>query len=512
MLTFPELNIALFERESSPINLLILSTNLSSIIPAANYLLPAILYFIGAIVNLRIKKQNLITEILPHLYILSCASYLGASFLEFIAIIPAIFALNNLKPKTQSSTYKNFIINIFIFILGSYSTIIFPELAPFLIVVLVVSELIKREKTLEDLQYSNLRHLVLLGLFIFALTRIQLIDLPYFPKGARLTPISPLNKYGNPIFGEYYTLNFTNYLALKNYLLQWIPQLGLFFIALLICSNIGKRSVLIFAAITISICFVPPDIGRNWVLFPFGFILRVVPGSNLAPIMIFQSIIIIICLVFTDTFSLNKNIKFSLPLFGLLFLALIFNDRLKLKNESSNSLKESISNYVKQSCPEKLKTENIVNTNDTIINNEIKEITSSINNSSISNITDLNLSTRWSTNGRQNGDEKIVISFNKPISVNLIHLDLGNFYTDYPRDLKIIINGKVQNYQEKENCIDGIGWTKEGVPYFIKPRDLIMHLESSSRTEQIILEQRGSDKTFDWSIAELKIYGNNSNQ
>ncbi|MFC2170262.1 hypothetical protein ACFLRM_06865 [Acidobacteriota bacterium] len=132
------------------------------------------------------------------------------------------------------------------------------------------------------------------------------------------------------------------------------------------------------------------------------------------------------------------------------------------------------------------------------------EIFASTREDFLPHLKDKNLQTRWSTGRAKKPKDFLLVCFKEPIGPTKISLHLGNFINDFAVDLRV------------DASIDGKKWSRINYDYsageFAKnliynPRTLVQNVYLKKRKVKYLkIIQLGSDKTFWWSVAELKIY------
>lgn len=138
----------------------------------------------------------------------------------------------------------------------------------------------------------------------------------------------------------------------------------------------------------------------------------------------------------------------------------------------------------------------------------------------LSALTDRDESTRWST-GRasQHGDEWIYIKFDHAIEISALELEVGGFYTDFPRGLRLstltpcpsaetspsTAHGEVRELVEYLPWEGSLMISKFGYPYFDPQHQVRAFLPRLESLECLLIEQTGLAPQHDWSVAELRI-------
>ena len=132
-------------------------------------------------------------------------------------------------------------------------------------------------------------------------------------------------------------------------------------------------------------------------------------------------------------------------------------------------------------------------------------IRASLSQDRVVQMTDGNLITRWDTAGPQDPTNVVTIDLGSSKRVEGIETQIGGYLADFPRALQVEISE------------DGETWTGvwEGdtalmayVAALEIPRTVPLRFPLGNRTARFIrMRQTGADRTFYWSIAELKVYG-----
>jgi hypothetical protein len=121
-------------------------------------------------------------------------------------------------------------------------------------------------------------------------------------------------------------------------------------------------------------------------------------------------------------------------------------------------------------------------------------------------MTDGLLGTRWQTVRHQSPGDELVITFDRPVTISAVELDLGEFKEDYPRKLRISAidaNGAPQMvWQNGTSGLAMLAALDDRVR-----RALTIDLPRFSPTRQLVLTLVEGHPAFAWSVAELKVYG-----
>jgi F5/8 type C domain len=123
----------------------------------------------------------------------------------------------------------------------------------------------------------------------------------------------------------------------------------------------------------------------------------------------------------------------------------------------------------------------------------------------VNRMTDGDLITRWDTAGPQDPTNVVTIDLGAPKQVEGVETLIGGYLADFPRLLAIDLSE------------DGVSWSTawEGetalmtyVAALEMPRTVPLRIPLANRRAQYIrMRQTGADRTWYWTIAELKVFG-----
>ena len=122
------------------------------------------------------------------------------------------------------------------------------------------------------------------------------------------------------------------------------------------------------------------------------------------------------------------------------------------------------------------------------------EISASSNNNDVSNITDGNSATRWTTGTRQSDDQWIIIDLGSVQSFDRIVLNANQSPNDYPRAYSVFISS------------NGNSWGQPIVTGFGQGAVTDIQLAAQQTSRFIRITQDGASDRFWWSIHELDVY------
>ena len=119
---------------------------------------------------------------------------------------------------------------------------------------------------------------------------------------------------------------------------------------------------------------------------------------------------------------------------------------------------------------------------------------------------DGDLTTRWETQRPQKEGDEVVITMAEPVTVTRIELDIAAFNDNFPRRMRIT---SLQEDGSRPVVWEGGGG---GAAVTANLRDrarlpLVLDLKRHLRTRELVLTLTEGDENFDWSIAELAVFG-----
>lgn len=134
----------------------------------------------------------------------------------------------------------------------------------------------------------------------------------------------------------------------------------------------------------------------------------------------------------------------------------------------------------------------------------IAGIRASVSEDRVNRMTDGDLITRWDTAGPQDPTNVVTVDLGASKQIEGIETLIAGYLADFPRALSIDLSE------------DGVNWAPawEGEPALMTyvaalemPRTVPLRIPLNQRGRYVRLRQTGADRTWYWSIAELKIYG-----
>jgi hypothetical protein len=111
---------------------------------------------------------------------------------------------------------------------------------------------------------------------------------------------------------------------------------------------------------------------------------------------------------------------------------------------------------------------------------------------------------RWHTPAPQEPGDEIVVDLGNPVMVAGVELRLAGYVADFPRLLKIEISDDRAEWRE---VWSGSAAREALIAAIEDPRDVPLRFPMEAAGRFVRLRQLGSDRTFFWSIAELRVHG-----
>lgn len=129
---------------------------------------------------------------------------------------------------------------------------------------------------------------------------------------------------------------------------------------------------------------------------------------------------------------------------------------------------------------------------------------SNYNKKDLKNILNKNPNERWTTKkGYQEKDEEVKIKFDKPYEIQGVIINVGNFITDFPEEIKITSCDGKTLYIGKN--LGEIKETEDGIPYYASQEIIKAILKNKESVDCLKIINLTKHKDFEWSIAKIKI-------
>ena len=137
----------------------------------------------------------------------------------------------------------------------------------------------------------------------------------------------------------------------------------------------------------------------------------------------------------------------------------------------------------------------------------IASIDASVNAASALTMLDGQMTTQWQTHEPQQTGDELVITFDRAVHVGRIEMDLGEFSLNYPRRLRMLVDGAAPGAEQTVWEGGTAGYALIGAFKDRLRTPLTIFLPPSGPTHRLILRLLAAEKTYFWSIAELHIFG-----
>jgi hypothetical protein len=367
---------------------------------------------------------------------------------------------------------------------------------------------------------------LLLGSVLFLPT----YSMQSYPKEALLSPNSPLRDGFSPILigpiPKFVTIFYPTY-RLTEF------ATGLYVAAICCCLWFSYRSIpslffLLLGLLFSAVSGLFPDNLREYAVQ--ATLWRIAPGTALEPLpWVFFTPIVFACLA-VDRSKVPSKVPANFTVLSCLIAALVFhfmswsgmfsgifsgNNKLSWNN-TVHCLAES--EEIFPTCsPSNFVRNHFLPTGHQIsplsveqaVSYEVESITASNKQEQLANIVDNDEQTRWGSGRPQQLGEKVEVVLKTPINFQRVDLNLGPFYTDFPRGLQIEISQDGVGYEkvfEQSEWYGAIHWNFKGEPYFGKEEEMKIVLNKAYQAKHVRFVLLGSHNYFDWSIAELKFY------
>lgn len=116
---------------------------------------------------------------------------------------------------------------------------------------------------------------------------------------------------------------------------------------------------------------------------------------------------------------------------------------------------------------------------------------------------------RWSPRrGKQLGDELLLVRFAEPVTIRGIELDPGNYFTDFPRGLRITggecDESRTRLLTDTPSWQGSLAFTPKGYPY-LSARNQVRVFLNHNETVSCLYVYQTSQATFDWSVSRVRV-------
>lgn len=134
-------------------------------------------------------------------------------------------------------------------------------------------------------------------------------------------------------------------------------------------------------------------------------------------------------------------------------------------------------------------------------------VVASHNEQGISLAFDSDRSTRWGSAAPQRGDMWVKLYFDPAIDLQGMNYQIGAWKQDVPRALRIVAISEdgTKSVVLRESDFSALSYLEREGGYPLEMR------VTAKNVHELVLQQRGADPIFDWSIAEFEVFGKREN-
>jgi hypothetical protein len=386
---------------------------------------------------------------------------------------------------------------------------------------------------------------VLIGAFIViaGLMTIPVYEMPDYPPGAQLAPASPFLFYERPLVGPYLEPNplvYQSYVRLvENYahrllLLSCLVCLSAFGVAVFGQKNRIRPVMVALLIMLITYVAVGGESifrGDNSAYAPFPVMARLIPGLAVAglPWLLVPFGLLLALIFLIREASVVQNL-ISMALVSGCFLTVpapttVVNWQKgyllgKGKAEAAGDVQgllHSPSGYVVKTYgswiaePGAARKREAANLCELESGKDFEgyQVQANPLNEEARLAVDGDYHTRWRTGRPQREGDFFAMAFDRPVEVIRAVLSLRGNPTDFPRGIKVVVGSGSDDLREVINqplWIGPVAWTDKGYPYFDQQSQVILDFPQQVKAGYIKFVQTGRSDSFDWSIAEVKLY------
>jgi hypothetical protein len=126
---------------------------------------------------------------------------------------------------------------------------------------------------------------------------------------------------------------------------------------------------------------------------------------------------------------------------------------------------------------------------------------------------DSSLATRWRTARAQRPGDFFQLEFDRPVKVLRLVLSVRDVPADFPRGVRVQVRQASEKdlslvtVIEQPDWFGPVRWTQSGFPYFGPQSEVILDFPDEQEVTLIKFTQIGTESRFDWSIQEIKLWG-----
>lgn len=541
----PQLNLPLRERWD-PLLFFLFAPETASQFPNYHFASQVLIFFLGSMCLMRSMRCNWTQSILGSLALLLSMFVLSNGNLFFCRFswFPALLAATWNLDRARSKFY--FVASLGAALLWTLSAGFVSVLGALFAFAAYVFEHKVRQGEESPVVFNNYRPTVFFFvLFLMALVFLPVYQMPNYPPGAQLVPISYLSFQGAPLIGPALQPNPLHATALEEASWIYVMRYSLI-ISVLLLIFLGRVKlrqseelrlaqapfVLLFSLLVVVLVeLLVPEGGR--MLTPFQLLRRFVPGVALSSLpWILLPFALLLAFPGLSRLLSMKALSVLCLLLGLLGISARYNLLLptitdeyifgplapKVKGSSKQlpELMNSPSGYVIRSYgdwtvnPEALKLRRPENLR--TLNAEAGsfcEVSARPHPENAPRAVDGKKETSWHTARAQRPGDYFEVELCAPQEISRITLSVGRRFSDFPRGIQILASADGENFDSlftQENWLGPLKWTEEGYPYLGPQSDVTLDFEQAKQIKKLRFVQIGHEPNFDWSIAEISLY------
>lgn len=386
---------------------------------------------------------------------------------------------------------------------------------------------------------------------MLSIIAVPVYEMPDYPPGARLSPISPLIIYQpSPLIGPFLNPNPLVYSSVMSalYVYSYRAAIVMLLFLMLFLRILAKRkreesdapfflsaasiSVLLFFFVALELV-VPPEFGMYT---PFRVICRLIPGMGLVglPWMLLPFAIL---LGLTSVIRAGGALLLA-SLFFVMGLSVAIDYRFGALSKLLGPSSVSVDHFVQLEVADKLSWRQVVKQSPSgfVFNSQGRWVADVGNSKSrepenlfrLKKEADFNVSvksspndhlaplaidgrdeTRWSTERPQRKGDYFELHFDREVKIVRVVLSVKLNATDFPRGIFAEGSTDGSNYDviiNQPNWFGPLKWTEKGYPYFGSQGEVILDFPKPQIVSHLRFALLNSDNYYDWSIGEVKLY------
>jgi|GEM_PF-5982488 len=369
-------------------------------------------------------------------------------------------------------------------------------------------------------------------------------EIPDYPAGARLTPISPLTFQEAPRIGPWLGINTVDFEVLRELSREQVVRFLVLAsgLLLLLFTNRRLRSqgllvVLAFLVLIID-AWIPPQFYDS--LSPFQSIRRLVPGMSLNyfPWLCLPFALIVVSPAIAKHTSDRVLWSFCASLFSLCIGAQLCYPFVLSTSEPSLGHFAFAPYLDRALAPQQNETftsKDLIKFSPSYLvvkaygnwvldeqNPHRRDISQLQKLSLAQAIADADLNSekaqavlsgkgdsRWSIGRPQSAGDEFRLILPEAITIGTCALSVKDTPTDFPRGIKVL--GSLDGIEyttlfEQTPWLGPVKWSDKGYPYFGPQSEVVIRFTEPRMVKYLKFIQTGQDKTFDWSIQQIRLF------